>query len=447
MLGNYRQCLSIRSPDEDEIEITDQFEEYFRGQFCVLHFRPWLPQKRRFYHLNSTIETLVRKQYKYYEKTLYDDLAEIASAFNFVNLRMDLCVPSTCTESDIQRVADLLSRQIEMRAKVMRCDTEPKDPSLWNQIDFSCWFWLVASCCLVSISVVATCARLLLVSIGKYPTKHRGGIGAGFATILDCLSMGVILQNRLSTTTDKSTIHQSHTNELYQMQANINEANKLDTNPIEASKMQPTCMIQHASQHQQQQQQHQDTRIKLEKPISFSQSSNTSGPQLCWLSSARLNALYGLRNLIIFWFLIVQMTTELNYQYLRESLVLRDLLFNYWPFQILVNNTFIFQSLITITAFTFSYSCLAWSTIDIWAYFVRKYLRLIPAIIVLITLTIFTPMLAINSPVWRNMLDEQAETCKSTGYLNLFFVQNFISYDKVVSIDEQLCLSIPIFKP
>lgn len=106
LFGNYHECLSVRAPDEDEIELVDEFREYFRGQYCVLQMKPYLPAKKPFYSLNSTIDNLMRNSYKYYEKNVYDDLAELAMAFNFVNIRADLCVPSLCSRDDIQRVAD-----------------------------------------------------------------------------------------------------------------------------------------------------------------------------------------------------------------------------------------------------------------------------------------------------------------------------------------------------
>lgn len=108
LFGNYKQCLSIRAPDEDEIEIVEEFREYFRGQYCVLQIKPPLTRKPKFYSLNSTILSLMRdpSKFKYYEKTVYDDLSELAMAFNFINIRADLCVPSLCSRDDIQRVAD-----------------------------------------------------------------------------------------------------------------------------------------------------------------------------------------------------------------------------------------------------------------------------------------------------------------------------------------------------
>lgn len=395
MFGNYRQCLSIRAPDEDEIEITDQFEEYFRGQFCVLHLKPWMPIKRPFYHLNSTIEPLLRKNYKYYEKTLYDELAEIAIAFNFIDIRMDLCVPSTCTVADIQRVAELISKKFEMRAKVMRCDIASRDTNPFSQIDQVTYYWLIVPLGLVLISLATT----LLLSIVKINGKRRQQSShasaessrrdsKSFVDILRCLSLIETLKDRLKTS-HKATSVTSDEREDYDI--NFNE-----TTPTE--------------------------EIAQRKPL----------------------ALYGLRSLFVLWFIIVQMTVELKYQYLRESLPLRDMIISYWPFQLIVNSAFLFDSLILITAFTYSYTCLESTLKDLTAYIINKYIRLVLPIITVIAITISTPILAVESPVWRNFVEEQAAVCKSTGYLDLVFLQNFISYDKIVSIT--LCLEIDIFQ-
>lgn len=405
MYGNYRQCLNIRAPDEDEIEITEQFEEYFRGQFCVIHLKPWMPTKQPFYHLNSTIEPLLRKNYKYYEKTLYDELAEIAIAFNFIDIRMDLCVPSTCTVADIQRVAELLSRKLEMRAKVMRCDMQSRQTNLLDQVDRVIYQWLAFPLILLILSVVSTA----LVGLQKLTStlnakqgdesnsnnntdnSDHNNIGpegrlanneSKLITILNCLSIGGALKDRLSMPLGNSPLPNSGNNHCDQ-----------DSGA--------------------------DGRV--------------AEPQVSLSLQRKPLPLYGLRNLFIFWFLIVQMTVELKYQYLRESLILRDMIISYWPFQIIVNSSLLFESLILITAFTFSYTCLEATLKDLIGYVVDKYIRLILSIVTLIALTIVTPLINIESPVWRNFVEQQSNVCKSNGYLNLFFLQNFISYDKIVS--------------
>lgn len=420
MFGNYRQCLSIRAPDEDEIEITDQFEEYFRGQFCVVHIKPWMPIKKPFYNLNSTIDSLLRKNYKYYEKTLYDELAEIAIAFNFIDIRMDLCVPSTCTVADIQRVAELLSKKLEMRAKVMRCDTASRETSVFNQFDRIIYIWLVIPLVLIISSLTATI--LIACKNGPLTSKRqnrscntrkcrtnqvdinqfkKGQVYKNkFISLLHCLSIKEAVKDRLSSPSKFSR--------------NLNADDDDDGEEVHD---------------------HID---------SDSANDNQSGPN----QRSPINLLnkplplYGLRNIFIFWFIIVQMTMELKYQYLRESLTLRNMIVSYWPFQIIVNSTLTFESIIIITAFTYSYTCLESSLKELVVYIFGKYVRLVFSIITLVALTIVTPSMAIESPVWRNFVEEQATICKSTGYINLFFLQNFISYEKIVSILTLKCHSI-----
>lgn len=402
MFGNYRQCLSIRAPDEDEIEITEQFEEYFRGQFCVIHIKPWMPNKKPYYHLNSTIDQLLRKNYKYYEKTLYDELAEIAIAFNFIDIRMDLCVPSTCTIADIQRVADLLSKKVEMRAKVMRCDIQPKETNILKQIDLITYLWLIVPISLIVLSSIATLVVVAFTKRQNVDEQHatiNGGRSKSYKinqdndnklySLIRCMSISNALKNRLTLPTNQ-----------FKSSSNLIGS----SNDINSYGMNELTSDQH------------DQSIQA----------------LNYLNVKPL-PLYGLRNIFIFWFLIVQMTVELKYQYLRESLTLRDMVISYWPFQFLVNSVLLFDSIILITAFTYGYTCLEATLKDLVSYFIDKYIRLLLPIITVIALTIATPILAVESPVWRNFVEEQSTVCKSTGYLNLFFLQNFISYDKIVS--------------
>lgn len=156
--------------------------------------------------------------------------------------------------------------------------------------------------------------------------------------------------------------------------------------------------------------------------------------------------LHGLRNLFVLWFIIVQMTVELNYQYLRESLSLRDMILAHWPFQIIINSSLLFEALIVMSAFIYSYSCIESNLKSLTAFLVQKYLSLALPVISLIALTIVTPMLAVESPVWFNFVQTPADTCKSTGYVNLFFLQNFISYDKICLPHTWLfCVELQLF--
>lgn len=417
MFGNYRQCLNIRAPDEDEIEITDQFEEYFRGQFCVLHLKPWLPQKRQYYHMNTSIEALLRRNYKYYEKTLYDELAEIAIAFQFIDIRMDLCVPSTCTLADIQRVADLLSRRLEMRAKVMRCDTQMRDSNLLQSVERATALWLlfpISFALLVALSSVlrSICfrKRFRRSQNNRTHTKQSAESTTLF-NVLDCLSIQSSLESRLrlsecerksgSKRTKIARQNRSH----YSQDSTLSALDRHNEGGRKLADSAQSCNCNCDSNP------NSTDRPTCEKPL----------------------PLYGLRSIFVLWFIVIQMTVELRYQYLRESLNLRNLMLAYWPFQVLINSTLVFESMLVVTAFAFAYANLETNFERLLASVARKYVRLTPSIATVIGLTVFVPLLNIESPVWRNFVEQQAQVCKSNGFLDLIYLQNFISYDKIVS--------------
>lgn len=391
MFGNYRQCLAVRAPDEDEIEITEQFEEYFRGQFCMLHLKPWMPPKRAFYHLNASIESLARPpgSFKYYEKSLYDELAEIAIAFNFVDIRMDLCVPSTCTLADIQRVAELLSKKLEMRAKVMRCDIAPRDQrALAYRLDAQALGWLALPIALLAITALAG-ACLSLVRLRD--ARRRSSV-------------------KIST---KSSLSLSSTASSASLAARA-----------------PSCFRR---------------LLECMAPFCMTPKSAAVGAVAC-------APIYGVRNLLVLWFIVVQMTVELKYQYLRESLNLRHMVLSQWPMQFIVNSTWLFESLIILTAFTFAYASYGGRSAQLVARALDKYARLVPVVVTLIAITIITPLVQVDSPVWRQYVEQPAQVCRATGPINLLFLQNFISYDKIclphtwlLCVELQLiALSLPL---
>lgn len=364
MFGNYHECLSIRAPDEDEIEIVEEFREYFRGQYCVLEIKPYLPKKKPFYTMNSSIPSLLRNNYKYYEKTLYDDLAELALAFNYVNIRADLCLPSLCSRDDIQRVASLLSKILDMKARVLRCDVENTDTEA-TIIDENLLIWS-----LIFIII------LLLVFISTL---------GGFVMELKKKSKSKIYSLCTSMSISRSLSHMKSV--------------------------------------------HVD-RINDSKPA----------------------FLYSIRLLVLLWILLVNLVSQLDYQYLRELLPLRNVLMT-WPMQLIVNSTLQFDSLILLTAFTYSYQNINSNLKDLIKYNISKYSRLMPSIMLFVAITIITPMLyRYKSPVWHDLVDKQAITCKSTGFINLFFLQNLLNYNQIClpqtwifCVELQLCvLAIPI---
>lgn len=272
----------------------------------------------------------------------------------------------------------LVTKKVELRAKVLRCDIEPKSNSIVYDRSHVAWALL----CLVAL------------------------LATTISTVF--------------TVAHKRWIIGKHTN----LSGSLNV---------------------HQTQHQQQQSAPQSARSgsfgfnnSRRKSILSSMSVTRSLKHFTQIDCDSIQeqksvALYGLRTIFVYWFMLVQMTVNLNYQFLRESQTLRHLVIQYWPMQILVNSTMQYDSLILITAFTFAYCQFDSSIRDHLKYAIDKYVRLLPSILFMVAITILTPLIYIKSPVWKDFADEPAKVCTANGYVNIFFLQNFISYSKMVS--------------
>lgn len=180
--------------------------------------------------------------------------------------------------------------------------------------------------------------------------------------------------------------------------------------------------------------------------------SHMKNVQMDRINDSKPVLLYSLRLLVVLWIFMVSLTSQLDFQYLRELLHLRDVIMM-WPMQLLVNSSLAFDSLILLTAFTYSYQNINSNISDLVKYNLAKYSRLMPSIMLLVALTIITPLLYPNrSPVWHDFVDGPAEVCKSNGVINLFFLQNLLNSSQIclpwtwlLCVELQLCLlAMPI---
>lgn len=74
MFGNYHECLGVRVMEEDDEDVFEdeeeegeegsadasQNKEFFRGKYCILEFKPWLPKKPPFYGMKTKLKALER---------------------------------------------------------------------------------------------------------------------------------------------------------------------------------------------------------------------------------------------------------------------------------------------------------------------------------------------------------------------------------------------------
>lgn len=399
LFGNYRQCLRVRAPDDDEIEFADEFREYFRGKYCIVQAKPWLPEKKSFYNLNAKLKTLVDNDddTPAYDKTVTDELSEWLLAFNFINMRIDLCVPSMCTREDIQKGVNFLLRNMDVKARVLRCEMEaPSDSSAYSAAasvesssqdiadalvgastdagasslsSFSQLGWIFVPLVAVGLVLLAT---VFSMTVGNNKSTEE----------TDFRSDKIILtqRNKLSRTIRSFSLHRSMSDHL-----NVDYDQLADDKPL---------------------------------------------------------ALYGVRLLLVLWIVLVESSVNLKFEYLRELLMLKELIFS-WPMQFIINSTLQFDSLILLAAFTMSYkNCLNEGVNNIRSmtkFVIDKYIRLMPSIMVMVAFVILLPLLY-RGPVWNDYTTRQSAVCQSTGWLNTVFLQNYLPYHEIVSKQ-------PTFKP
>lgn len=111
-LGDYDTCLNLSFPDRFDPQVED-----FRGQYCGVAVRFPLPQKPEVirhgavivnpagFPNTSVIKYLARKSY-----TLYHTF-----------IRLGLCLPSHCTEEDVQKLVSPIKTYLHLNATVLNC--------------------------------------------------------------------------------------------------------------------------------------------------------------------------------------------------------------------------------------------------------------------------------------------------------------------------------------
>ncbi|KAG9509995.1 Nose resistant to fluoxetine protein 6 [Fragariocoptes setiger] len=383
LFGNYRQCLKVRAPDDDEMEEegTGEFKELFRGKYCVAQLKPWLPEKQRFYNLNTKIKALMSyENTEPWTKSAFDELSELAINFNFVNIRMDLCVPSLCQVEDMQRILNYLSQKLNVRSRILRCEVEggqgnerfqeypiskgnhtgtsreqvlPLSGADFESVDWLMVGWAVAPILLVSVTLLAT---IIIVSL------------------------------RLTGSASSSSWS--------------------------------TC-----------QKETLPSRSWIKSMSLWSSLQHQAGANLEHMADQKPLSLYGLRFFVILWFIFVESTINLKFEYLRELLMLKDLI-TWWPLQIIINSSLQFDTIILITAFTCSYYSIDANMRTLIKYALDKYVRLAPSIVIVAAMAVGLPHIY-RGPVWNDYVAEQAQICKHNGLINALFVQNLLPYNKV----------------
>ncbi|XP_054710354.1 nose resistant to fluoxetine protein 6-like [Uloborus diversus] len=109
--GSYDQCLDTVSPNSQ-----------IQGQYCTIETRPPLPKKPRFYALNQRLKAFSRFEN---DTGMLGVMTKNAQLFYMFPFRIGICVPSTCSVSDVLNVSNFVVKKFfNASLTVPRCEVK-----------------------------------------------------------------------------------------------------------------------------------------------------------------------------------------------------------------------------------------------------------------------------------------------------------------------------------
>ncbi|XP_076306182.1 uncharacterized protein LOC143222903 isoform X2 [Tachypleus tridentatus] len=109
-LGDYEQCQDIVVYRQ-----RGNHEERFRGQYCSINIKPYLPAGVE-YHVYTSNKTV-------------HELEEMYAIMSRGSLRLGICLPSSCSMDDVKQMVNQARKRVELNVTVSSC--EVKD-SVWH---------------------------------------------------------------------------------------------------------------------------------------------------------------------------------------------------------------------------------------------------------------------------------------------------------------------------
>ncbi|CAL1295116.1 unnamed protein product, partial [Larinioides sclopetarius] len=118
--GAYDECVNIIAMSDARKKIPSQ--QYFRGKYCTVEIKPPLPPKPQYYTMYEPVSILAN--FSNGDDNVIRQAAKQAHAFYFLTYRMDICVPSTCTQDDVDNMAQFAAKYIDIEVTVPRCSVK-----------------------------------------------------------------------------------------------------------------------------------------------------------------------------------------------------------------------------------------------------------------------------------------------------------------------------------
>ena len=114
--GSYDQCLSV-----EPNSVIDE------PQYCLIDVKPPVPQPMPFHmNLHHRVNVLP-KSINTNESNVFVKHSEFASYYYWIDIRTGICVPSNCSQKDVELLAKGFANEYGLQYVKVRCETRQDD--------------------------------------------------------------------------------------------------------------------------------------------------------------------------------------------------------------------------------------------------------------------------------------------------------------------------------
>ncbi|XP_023241096.1 uncharacterized protein LOC111639437 [Centruroides sculpturatus] len=104
--GDYDQCLDIEIP-QNKKEITDEGKKQVRGKYCALTIGMPESLKRIAKSIHKLENnSLIKLAKEIIKPAKFEDILKTELADTKMRIRLDACIPSTCSNKDLKHVGN-----------------------------------------------------------------------------------------------------------------------------------------------------------------------------------------------------------------------------------------------------------------------------------------------------------------------------------------------------
>ncbi|KFM77378.1 hypothetical protein X975_02629, partial [Stegodyphus mimosarum] len=126
----------------------------FTGQYCSINIQPILPQNERHFTIHNAFRKYPKLKQVFQEMNIEEDTM---AYYYILKHRLGLCMPSTCSMSDLNNVTETLADHLKMKISVGHCETSEKPSLTKGQIISMCGVFIT-----FGIVILATVTDILI---------------------------------------------------------------------------------------------------------------------------------------------------------------------------------------------------------------------------------------------------------------------------------------------